>query len=265
MQRHVPYSFYLCTKDGYSNWIQTTTNFQMQEVFTYTIKLLLISPLENWAITAIMINSSRTRLLEILFKGRLKRRTASRRTFTMKLFFFATPGLTGNRFFLLFPGLVAYQLQPGTPSLSCSSTYCKSPTSSTSEMRTVVWGAVSPTADDATVSAPNQHSRVSLTDFLRDTFFSRHDFRFATTGPDSTPIAPQGSNLALFGTASAGSGSSVQHDDPSLGKKVSLREQRMTNRILHTCHCSVHFLMTDWNPIERLSKDGMQLRRTLHH
>ena len=35
-------------------------------------------------------------------------------------------------------------------------------------MRTVVRGAVLPTADDATVSAPNQRSRVSLAAFLRD-------------------------------------------------------------------------------------------------
>ena len=70
-------------------------------------------------------------------------------------------------------------------------------------MRTVVRGAVSPTADDATVSAPNQRSRVTFTAFLRDTFFSRHDFRSAISGPASTPIAPQGSNFELFRTASA--------------------------------------------------------------
>ena len=62
-----------------------------------------------------------------------------------------------------------------------------------------------------------------------------------------------------------GSDSSVQHFDPSLGKKVSLREQGMTHKILHTCHCPLHFLMVDWNLIQRHSKDGMQLWRTLHH
>ena len=60
----------------------------------------------------------------------------------------------------------------------------------TSEMRTVVRGAVSPTGDEATVSALNQRSRVSLTAFRRDTIFSRQDFKPATTGPASTPIAP---------------------------------------------------------------------------
>ena len=59
-------------------------------------------------------------------------------------------------------------------------------------MRTVVQGAASQTADDATVSAPNQRSRVSFTAFLRDTMFCRHDLRYAITGPSSTPIAPQG-------------------------------------------------------------------------
>ena len=70
-------------------------------------------------------------------------------------------------------------------------------------MRTVVRGAVSPTADEATVSALKQRSRVSLTAFSCDTIFSRHDFKSAITRPAYTPIAPQGPNLALFRTASA--------------------------------------------------------------
>ena len=72
-----------------------------------------------------------------------------------KTVFFATPGLTGARLFLLFPGLDADRFQQRRPSLSCSATYCTSPTSTTSEMRTVVRSAVSPTADDAKVSALN--------------------------------------------------------------------------------------------------------------
>ena len=40
-------------------------------------------------------------------------------------------------------------------------------TSTTSENRTVVRGAASPTTEDATLSAPNQRSRVSLTVSLR--------------------------------------------------------------------------------------------------
>ena len=43
--------------------------------------------------------------------------------------FFVTPGLTGARVFLLFPGLEADRLQQGRPSFSCSATYCTSPTS----------------------------------------------------------------------------------------------------------------------------------------
>ena len=117
--------------------------------------------------------------------------------------FFVTPELTGARLFLLFPGLDADRMQQGRPSFSCSSTYCTSPTSPTSEIRTVVRGAVSPKADDAMVSALNQRSRVSLTAFRRDTFFSHHDFKSAIMGPASTPIAPQGSNFELFRTASA--------------------------------------------------------------
>ena len=129
--------------------------------------------------------------------------TASRRTCNRKLFFFVTPALNGARLFLLFPVLDADRLQEGRPSFSCSSTYCTSPTSTTSEMRTVVRGAVSPTANQATVPALNRRSRVSFTAFHRDRIFSRHDFKSATKGPASTPIAPQGSNLELFRTASA--------------------------------------------------------------
>ena len=62
-----------------------------------------------------------------------------------------------------------------------------------------------------------------------------------------------------------GSDGSVQYRDPSLGEKVSLREQGMTHKTLHTCHCPLQFLMVDCNPIQRHSKDGMQLARTLHH
>ena len=70
-------------------------------------------------------------------------------------------------------------------------------------MRTVVRGAVSTTADEATVSVLNQRSRVSLTAFRRDNIFSQHDFKPAITGPAFTPIAPQGSNSELFRTVSA--------------------------------------------------------------
>ena len=117
--------------------------------------------------------------------------------------FFCKPGLTGARLFLLFPEFDANRLQQGRPSFSCSATYCTSPISTTSEMRTLVWGAVSPTADEATVSALNQRSRVSFIAYLCEITFSGQDFKSATTGPASTPIVPQGSNIAMFWTASA--------------------------------------------------------------
>ena len=120
-----------------------------------------------------------------------------------KTVFFATPGLTVARLFLLFPGLDAGRLQQGRPSFSCSASYCTSHTSTTSEMWTVVRGAVSPTDDNATVSALNQRSRVSFIAFLRDNIFSRHEFKSAITELASTPITSQGSNLAVFWTASA--------------------------------------------------------------
>ena len=64
-------------------------------------------------------------------------------------------------------------------------------------------GALSPTADEATVSALNHRSRVSFAAFLWDTNFWRPDFKSAITGPASTPILLQGSNLSLFRRASA--------------------------------------------------------------
>ena len=64
-------------------------------------------------------------------------------------------------------------------------------------------GAVPPKADEATVSALNQRNRVSITAFRPYTISSRHDFKSAITEQASTPIALQGSNLALFRTAFA--------------------------------------------------------------
>ena len=63
-------------------------------------------------------------------------------------------------------------------------------------------GESSPTADDATVSAPIQRSRASLFVFLRSTILSRRNLRSVITGPASTPIALQQLNLELCRTAS---------------------------------------------------------------
>ena len=173
----------------------------MRSLNKYTVKLLLVSPLEYWGITAIATTSPRPRLLKAFLKSRLKWRTANnRRTRNTKLFL-ETPGLADDCLFLPFPGLD--RLQQGRPSFSCSATYCTSPTSTTSEMRTVVRGTLSPTADEATVSALNHRSRVSFTAFLWDKIFSQQDFKSAITGPASTSIAPQGMNPSLFRTVSA--------------------------------------------------------------
>ena len=115
--------------------------------------------------------------------------------------FFGTPGLTDDCLFLPFPGLE--RLQHGSPSFSCSATYCTSPTSTTSETRTVLLGAPSPTADEATVSPLNHRSRVPFTAFLCAKTFWWQDFKSIMTGPAPTPIAPQGSKWLLCRTASA--------------------------------------------------------------
>ena len=88
------------------------------------------------------------------------------------------------------------------PVLSCSSKYWTSP-STTSEIRTVVRGAASPTTENGTLSAPNHRYRVFLTVFLRHKTFSRQDFRSSNTWPASTPIAVEGLNSELCLTASA--------------------------------------------------------------
>ena len=228
----------------------------------YTINLLLITIVENLGITAISTTFSCTRLLTIFLKSSFKWRTANRQTLSRKLIFrnnkthWCSPFLTLPR---------TYRPQQGKPSLSCSSTYCTSPTSTTSEMRKVVRGAVSPTADDATVSAPNQRSRIPYFALFRDTIFSGHDFKSAFTVLTSTPSAPQGSNVALFRTASAAVTAVFRMLIP-----VSEKKFLCVNRGWRTKSCThaiapLHFLKVNCNPIQRHSKNGMQLLRTHHH
>ena len=177
--------------------------------------------------------------------------------------FFTTPGLTGARLFLRFPGLD--RLQQGRPSFSCSATYCTSPTSTISEMRTVVRGSLSPTAYESTVSALNHRSRVSFIAFHCDKTFSRQDFKSATTGPASTSIPPQGSNLALFRTASAAV-------TAVFSMLIPVSEKRLLCVIkgwhAKSCtHATAPFTFS-WSmatPLSDTVKKGMQPWRTPHH
>ena len=59
-------------------------------------------------------------------------------------------------------------------------------------MRTLVRGAASLTADDATVSEPNQRSRVPLTAFLRDKFFLRTTSDLQLRGQPPHQLLPKG-------------------------------------------------------------------------
>ena len=146
--RHVFYSFSLYAKDGYCKWIQTITKLQIREVYTNIQLNCYINPPWN---TRSFDNFSRTQFLKTFLESNFKWRTASRRTLNIKLVFAAT-GLTGTRIFLPFAGLDKGWLEQGRPNLYCYSIDWTSPTSTTSETRTVVRGAASPTADDATVS-----------------------------------------------------------------------------------------------------------------
>ena len=203
VQRHVSSSSFLCIRDGYSNWIHSNTKFQMREVYTYIHINCYWYPL--WKTGA--LRRSRPLLLATDFSKLFSRAASIEGRLadglsTENLFFWAT-GLTGTRLPFFFPGLDTDQLQQWRLSLRWSSTYWTSPTSTASEMRIVVQGAASPTADDSTVSAPNHRYRVSLTGFLCHKTFFRHDVRSAITGPASTLITPQGPNSELCRTASA--------------------------------------------------------------
>ena len=172
----------------------------MRSLNKCTVKLSLVSPLENWGITAIATTSPRPRLLKAFLKSRLKWRTANRRIRNRKLFFkdtrtrwwlplLAAPGAwptatRENRLIVLSYILHVPHLNNIRDADSCS-------------------GAPSLTADEATVSALNHRSRVSFIAFLWDRIFSRQGFKSVITGPASTSIAPQGLNLSLFRTASA--------------------------------------------------------------
>ena len=176
----------------------------MREVYTYIqLKCYLYPPWKNGA-----LQQSRPLLLALDFSKLFSRTDSNERRpaggLSTENCFFCSNRTHCTSLFLLFPGLDTNRLQQGRPCLSCSSTYCTSPTSTTTtEMRTNVPSAASLTADDATNSAPNHRSRVSLTAFLRDRTFARHNLRSPIKGLASTPIAPQGSNSELCRTASA--------------------------------------------------------------
>ena len=126
-------------------------------------------------------------------------------------------------------------------------------------MQRVVRGAASPIADNATVSAPNHSSRVSLTAFLRSTTFSQHDVLSAITGASLYSNCSPRVKVEAVSNRICGSNGNVQHADSSLREKVSLCKYMMTHKILHTRYCPIHLLMTDSKPIERHSIDGKQL------
>ena len=224
--------------------------------------MLLVSPLENWGIGAIATTSSRPDFSKLFSRAVSKEGRLADGLETENCFF-VTPGLTGAHFFLLFPGLDANRLQQRRPSFSISATYCTSPTSTASEMRTVFRGAPSPTANEATVSTLNQRSRVSFFAFLCDFLPAR--LQIGNYGASLYINSSPRVKPSTVWNRICRSDSSVQHVDPSLREKASLCEKGMTHKILHTRNCPLHLRMVNGNPIQRHSKEGMQLRRTRHH
>ena len=73
VQRHVSYSLSLCTKDGWSLWIQTITKFSIaRSLYIYTINFLLISPWKTGA-----WRRSRPLLLALDFSELLSKATSN--------------------------------------------------------------------------------------------------------------------------------------------------------------------------------------------
>ena len=199
---HVSYSFSWFTKDDYCNWIQTKTNYECEKSRNInTVKLLLITLLENWVIAPITAIFSRSWLLKIFLKGSCEWRTTSRRTCNTKVFLchnkthwesspFTLTWIRHRSTATRETKLIVFFYFNGT-----------SPTSTTSEIQTVARCAASPNVDGATLSAPKLRSCLSLTVFLRSKNFSQQDFRSSITGSASNPVVIQGSKSEMCRTA----------------------------------------------------------------
>ena len=210
----------------------------MRSLSNYTVKLLLVSSLEYWGITAIATASPRPRLLKAFLKSRLEWRTSNRRAANRKLFFRDTR----TREWLLLLAL------PGTW-----------PTA-TWESKLLMLSHILHVPHLNNIGDADICLRRTLTDSWWGNGFS--------TKPPLPCILyrlPLGQNLpaarlqinnngASFNTNSSprvkmstvsdgisGSDSTVEHPDPSLRKETSLGERRMTHKVLHASYCPFTF------------------------
>ena len=72
VQRHVSYSFSPKTAMLHKFRLLLKNSKMWRSLYNYTIKVLLVSPLEYWGIAAISTTPPRPRLLEAFFKRRLE-------------------------------------------------------------------------------------------------------------------------------------------------------------------------------------------------
>ena len=251
------YSFFQCTRDGYSNWVQTITKFQMREVYTYiyTINLLLISRCNTGA-----LRQSRPLLLAPDFSKLFSRRVSNEGRLadglsTENCFFcnntthwhsplFTLPGTwhgsTATRetklIMLLIILHISYlnDIRDRDSRAGCSLTnswWCNS-------FRT------KPTLPCIFDHLPSWYNflsaRLQICKYGAIIYTNRSPKVKLRTVPNSI----------------CGSDSSVQHADPSLGVKVSLREQRMMQKILHTCNCPFTFSRLIATPLRDTVKMG---------
>ena len=208
VQRHVYYSFSLCTKDSYSNWVHTIPKFQMREIYTCLQLGCYLYP--TWKTRA--LRPSRPFLLAPDFSKLFSWTDSNEGQLpdgpsTENSFFFAATGLTGTRLSLPFPRLETDQLQRGRLSLSCSWTYWTSPSSNIRDADS--------RAERSLTNSWWFNSFCTKTSFpcLFDCLSSQHDFlpirlKISYHGSNSThlfstAIARQGSNSELCQTTSA--------------------------------------------------------------
>ena len=165
------------------------------------------------------------------------------------------------RLFLPFQGFDTNRLQEGRSNLWCSLVNWTSPASTTSEFQTVVRGAASSTTEDATMSASNQRSRISLIFFPPQQNFLATGFQSSTYG---ACLHSKSFLMVKFGNvlnSNCGSNSSDQHADSRLKKHISLPKWGITHiRLLFS---SPHDLLkTPMRDTVKLGCDSKRPRTT---
>ena len=227
--------------------------------------MLLISSLENGDITAITTTSSRTRLLQTFPKSSLKWRTANWRTFNRKLFCFCDTRAHWHSLPFTLPGTSHRSFATTETKLSMllkilQNSYFNDIRDADSRQGRSLTNSWWHNSFCTKLTLPCIFDRVPS---WYNSLSTRH--QICNYGAIVYTICSPRVKFRTVLNSICDNDSIVQHADPRLGEKVSLREQRMTHKILHTSHCHLHFLMTDCNPIERHNKDEMQLWRTPHH